>query len=218
MKKFNLSLVTVLAMSAFAVAGGDIAPVEEPVVVVPEVLVESNSAFYLGAAYGLLSADAEETFPGGNLTYDTESNDYDQFMLQAGYKFNDYVAVEGRYWIGMSDSSWDNVWDNDGELTAELDTWGIYVKPMYPVTENFDIYALLGYASSDYVIKGSGYTWDQDAFDGFSWGLGADYAFTESISVFVDYVALYDDTYVNTAGNNVDFTIDSWNFGVTYTF
>jgi len=217
MKKFNLSLVTVLAMSTFVMAGGDIAPVEEPVVVVPEV-IESTGAFYIGAAYGLLSADAEETFPGGNLTYDTESNDYSQFMLQAGYKFNDYVAVEGRYWIGMDDNSWDNVWDNHGGLTAELDTWGLYVKPMYPVTENFDIYALLGYASSDYEISGAGYTWNQDAFDGFSWGLGADYAFTDSVSVFVDYVALYDDTYVNNAGNNVDFTIDSWNFGVTYTF
>jgi len=49
MKKFNLLLVAVLAMSTFAVAGGDIAPVEEPVVVVPEV-VEDTSAFYIGAA------------------------------------------------------------------------------------------------------------------------------------------------------------------------
>ena len=56
MKKFNLSLVTVLAMSTFAIAGGDIAPVEEPVVVVPEVIESiSTGGFYLGAAYGLLS-------------------------------------------------------------------------------------------------------------------------------------------------------------------
>ena len=204
-------------MSTFVMAGGDIAPVEEPVVVVPEV-IESTGAFYLGAAYGLLSADAEETFPGGNLTYDTESNDYSQFMLQAGYKFNDYVAVEGRYWIGMDDNSWTNTWNNHGEMTAEIDTWGIYVKPMYPVTDSFDIYALLGYADADYTVSGSGYTLTADAFDGFSWGIGADYSFTESLSVFVDYVSLYDDDFVNNAGNNVDFTIDTWNFGVTYQF
>ncbi|WP_415406498.1 outer membrane protein [Sulfurovum sp. CS9] len=215
MKKFNLSLVAVLAMSTFAIAGGDIAPVEEPVVVV-EPVVESTGAFYLGAAYGLLSADAEETFPGGNLTYDTQSDDFSQFMLQAGYKFNDYVAVEGRYWIGMDDNSWDHL--VHGGVTAEIDTWGIYVKPMYPVTESFDVYALLGYADADYTISGSGYTLDADAFDGFSWGIGADYSFTDSVSVFVDYVSLYDDTYVNNAGNNVDFTIDTWNFGVAYNF
>ncbi len=217
MKNIVLSAVAVLAMSSFAVAGGDIAPVEEPVVVVPEVIEElSTGAFYLGAAYGLLSSDAEETFPGGNLTYDTQSNDFSQFMLQAGYKFNPYIAVEARYWIGMDDNSWDNAFH--GNVTAEVDTWGIYVKPMYPVTDSFDIYALLGYADADYTISGSSYTLTADAFDGFSWGLGADYAFTDSVSVFVDYVSLYDDTYVNNAGNNVDFTIDTWNFGVTYTF
>ena len=72
MKNIVLSAVAVLAMSSFAVAGGDIAPVEEPVVVAEEVVVESTGAFYLGSAYVLLSSDAEETFPGGNLTYDTQ--------------------------------------------------------------------------------------------------------------------------------------------------
>ena len=220
MKKFNLSLVAVLAMSTFAVAGGDIAPVEEPVVVVPEVVEElSTGAFYLGAAYGLLSSDGEEKYPtvnGATLTRDFGSDDYSQFMLQAGYKFNEYVAVEGRYWIGMDDNTWTHY--NTLDVTAEIDTWGIYVKPMYPVTDSFDIYALLGYADADYTVKGSGYTLTADAFDGFSWGIGADYSFTESLSVFVDYVSLYDDDFVNNAGNNVDFTIDTWNFGVTYTF
>ena len=205
MKKFNLSLVAVLAMSTFAIAGGDIAPVEEPVVVVPEVIESiSTGAFYLGAAYGLLSTDAEEKFPTvGNttLTRDFGSDDFSQFMLQAGYKFNDYVALEGRYWIGMDDNTWTHY--NTLDVTAEIDTWGIYVKPMYPVTESFDIYALLGYADADYTVKGSGYTLTADAFDGFSWGIGADYSFTDS---------------VNNAGNNVDFTIDTWNFGVTYQF
>ncbi|HEC45558.1 MAG TPA: hypothetical protein ENI25_01930, partial [Epsilonproteobacteria bacterium] len=112
--------------------------------------------------------------------------------------------------------SWNHV--VHGELTNEIDTWGIYVKPMYPVTDSFDIYALLGYADADYTVSGSGYTLSSDAFDGFSWGIGADYSFTDSVSVFVDYVSLYDDEFVNNAGNNVDFTIDTWNFGVTYTF
>jgi opacity protein-like surface antigen len=218
MKKFNLSLVAVLAMSTFAIAGGDIAPVEEPVVVVEEPVV-TDSGFYLGLAYGLIQADSETTFPGGNLTYDEHSESYSEIMLQAGYKFNSYVAVEGRYWIGMSDNSWSARFDDDYVgVTGEVDTWGLYVKPMYPVTENFDIYALLGYADIDYQIKSAGYTYRGDAVDGFSWGLGADYSFTDSVSVFIDYVSLYDDTWVNADGNNVDDVIDTWNFGVTYQF
>ncbi len=220
MKKFNLSLVAVLAMSTFAVAGGDIAPVEEPVVVVPEVVEElSTGAFYLGAAYGLLNADFSETYPGGG-EYDKSSDDFSQFMLQAGYKFNDYIALEGRYWIGMDDASWDNL--VHGGATAEIDTWGIYVKPMYPVTDAFDIYALLGYGNADYAVAyDNGASWEADVFDGFSWGLGAAYSFTDNVAVFVDYVSFYDDNFTHTHdgyANNANITIDTWNFGVTYTF
>jgi len=52
MKKFSLSVVTVLAMSAFAVAGGDIEPVVEPVVV--EVGMDSQ-AVSLPAIFGGLT-------------------------------------------------------------------------------------------------------------------------------------------------------------------
>ncbi len=220
MKKFNLSLVTVLAMSTFAVAGGDIAPVEEPVVVVPEVIAPSVGGLYLGLGYGLLSTDQE--YEQGNWSYDNRSDDYSMVMFQAGYKFNDYVAVEGRYWMGIDDNSY---WDrqNDTGVDAAIDSWGIYVKPMYPVTDAFDIYALLGYASSDYEMDyDNGLSYNSDDLDGFSWGIGAAYSFTDSIAVFVDYVSLYSDTYTITdvthGDIDVDDTLQTWNFGVTYTF
>ncbi|HHS95651.1 MAG TPA: porin family protein, partial [Phaeodactylibacter sp.] len=47
MKTIKRSLVSILALGSFVFAGGDIAPVvEEPIV------VEDNSAFYLGLGYG----------------------------------------------------------------------------------------------------------------------------------------------------------------------
>ena len=196
MKKFNLSLVAVLAMSTFAVAGGDIAPVEEPVVVVPEV-VESTGGFYLGGAYGYGDMEFSETGYSHN-------ENFDSFMLQAGYKFNPYIAVEGRYWL-TSEDSWDD-WNED----FSADSWGIYVKPMYPVTNELDVYALLGYGDTDPEIGGQGPDYDTD---GFQWGLGASYDVTDNVAVFVDYVNLYDDT-----NDGEDLTIDTVNFGVTYTF
>lgn len=56
--------------------------------------------------------------------------------------------------------------------------------------------------------------------DGFSWGIGGAYAFTESLSVFVDYTNLYDEdnAYTDIFDKQVDEKIASWNFGVTYTF
>ena len=120
----------------------------------------------------------------------------------------------------MSDNSWDNQF-HGGTDTAELDTWGLYVKPMYPITESFDIYALLGYASSDLVVENSnGTSLSADAFDGFSWAIGLDYSFTENVSAFVDYTALHNSDYnINPYnGDSKDVIIASWNFGLTYTF
>ena len=219
MKNIVLSAVAVLAMSSFAVAGGDIAPVEEPIVV-PEPVI-TDSGFYLGAAYSLLSVEVDADL-GNGLNYSDSSEDYSQFMLQAGYKFNSYVAVEGRYWIGMDDNNWLAA-DGNGDVTGEIDAWGIYVKPMYPVTDAFDIYALLGYADIDYTESYGNFTQDYGVADGFSWGIGAAYSFTENFSIFVDYVALYDDSsdvVVDNLGGTVavDTTVDTVNFGVSYQF
>lgn len=205
MKKLNLSLVTILTMSTFALAGGDIAPVE-PVVETPYV-EESTGAFYLGAAYSMINVEGDAT------NYSAEL-DYDGYMLQAGYKFNEYVAVEGRYWASLSDGDLTvGGITYNGSSDIDVDAWGLYVKPMYPVTEAFDIYALLGYSNVETNAAGNGF--DDDSF---SWGLGAAYSFTDNVAVFVDYVTLYDDEVTNVNNIIADYTADTWNFGVTYKF
>ena len=200
MKKLNLSLVTVLAMSTFAVAGGDIAPVEPTVVYQTEApMVVEDKGFYLGLAYSTTSIDVDGYDEGG---YDIGgSDDKDSVMFQLGYKFNPYIAVEGRYWAG----------DN------ELDAWGLYAKPMYPVTSAFDVYALIGYGNGGVDVV-DGVDFDDGHINildesTFQWGLGASYAFTNNIAVFVDYVELYNDNV-----GNVDWSLDTVNFGLTYQF
>ena len=220
MKKFNLSLVAVLAMSTFAVAGGDIAPVEPMVEVPVEVpmVEESTGGLYLGAAYSVMSLDLDRTNYGVNNNWDVEL-DYDAIMLQAGYKINNFVAVEARYWGALGDG--DVTLSNDHGLSIEdenrLDTnditaWGIYVKPMYPVTEAVDVYGLLGYANTDSDFGDD--AWDDGTF---SWGIGAAFSFSENASVFVDYVSLYNDDSSDAFGD-LEVTADTINFGVNYQF
>ncbi len=198
MKKFNLSLVAVLAMSTFAIAGGDIAPVE-PVIETPVVEESTPGGFYLGLAYGLSNILAEQT----NVADFDE--DYSAVMIQAGYKFNPYVALEGRYWFGIAE-----------ELTPASDltvnTWAIYVKPSYPITESFDVYGLLGYGNAESEVTPA----PADTLVGFAWGAGVAYSVTESVALFVDYTSLLDSTDV--VGGTVDTTVSAVNFGVTYTF
>ncbi len=232
MKNFNLSVTAVLAMSAFAMAGGDIAPVVEPVVEVVAPAAD-DSGFYIGGAYSMASAESDyEWWDYERNEYDGTGNgetDYDAVMLQVGYKYNKYLAIEGRYWssVGDGDGSYSEEWDDrygdgyydsgsgdDGDLTA----WGIYVKPMYPVTEAFDVYALLGYGNV--TLSDNGGDWLDES--GFQWGVGAAYSFTENLSVFVDYVRLYDDTSEDIDkgwwGSRDDITVDTWNLGLTYKF
>ena len=229
MKHINLSLISIFAMSSLALAGGDIAPVE-PVVETP-VVIESTGNFYLGLAYGYLNdqTDVTATAPSRKTSKKTVIDDnFNEVILQAGYNFNPYIAVEGRYWFGMSSTiNYSNINPAVKNSDTTIDAWGIYVKPQYPVTEEFNVYALLGYGSADITIDdvptNGGLQYVSDSVDGFSWGVGASYAITESVSLFIDYVSIYnddDDSYNPSTGYNynIDNTIDSVNFGVTYNF
>ena len=82
MKKFTISVAAVMAMSTFAIAGGDIAPVE---VVAAPVVIEDDSSFYVGVGYSYVSADIDGTEEGN------------AYSLIAGYNYNQYIAIEGRY-------------------------------------------------------------------------------------------------------------------------
>ena len=220
MKNIVLSAVAVLAMSSFAVAGGDIAPVEEPIVVVEEV-VPSTGGLYLGLAYGFMNAEITDQAYIGN--FDVEETildeDFSSIMLQAGYDFNQYVGIEGRYWFGLDTDTTLGRGDFASDVT--VDAWGIYVKPMYPVSEAFNVYALLGYAGADITVDQANYTLTSDSVDGFSWGIGAEYRFSDAVGLFVDYVSVYDDDedYI-VDGYDVtnEQTITAINLGVNYRF
>jgi opacity protein-like surface antigen len=195
MKKIVLSAVAVLAMSSFAVAGGDIAPIPaaEPMEV---------GDFYVGLSYSCL--DARQT--DGDRINTSINEDFEAVMLQAGYGINEYIAIEARWWIGLDEA----IVVNDMLTTdSNIDIWGIYAKPMYPVTEDINVYGLLGYASASYDVSPMSL---EDA-DGFSWGAGLEYTFSNNIKLFADYVSIYEDSQRYT-----DDSINTYNFGVGYRF
>ena len=205
MKKTTLSLVSVLALSSFALAGGDFTPVEEPVVIVPVVIEEDNSAFYLGLGFG--QGYVNNSFTDEEMTSTT-------LMLQAGYQYNPYVALEGRYSFGFNMDYEPGLTNNlSNDYDGDFSSWGIYVKPMYPIGD-FSVYALLGYGGVMLSELENG-----DAYEsGFQWGLGASYAFTENVVLFADYVSLYDDTGFDYRAQFDDVDSDTWTIGATYKF
>jgi len=199
MKKIILSLVSVLALNSFAFAGGDLAPVVEPII------EEDNSAFYIGL--GIDSMELNDDTTGEEITRGGVS-------FIAGYQYNEYIAIEGRYNLGIStdynEGTWQAVQDYDDDMTA----WGIYLKPMYPITEEFDIYALLGYGGIELTNIAGGDPYES----GFQWGLGAQYEVVESWTISLDYVSLYDGTGLDYRAQLDDIDADIWTLAVSYKF
>ena len=200
---YKIHATTVMLMlSTLSYAGGDFAPVE-PVVETP-VIVE-QSPFYMGLGFGEAQINDDDT---------SEEFTSTTMMLQAGYIYNDYVALEGRATFGFdSDYSPGTTNSHSNDYNGDISNWGLYVKPMYPIGD-FGLYMLLGYGGVMLEDIAGG-----DAYEsGFQWGLGASYAFTEQVSGFVDYVSLYDDTGFDYRARLDDVDSDTWTFGVSYRF
>lgn len=206
MKQIRRSVLSALIMGGTIYAGGDIAPVE-PIVETPAVV--ELSPFYVGVGVGQADVNNKTSL---------EKWESNTFVLQAGYRFNPYVAVEGRYSFGFNMDYSRGITTGIDIVTGlpldnDFSSWGLYVKPSYPIGD-LSLYALLGFGGVQLSNINGG-----DAYeDGFQWGLGVSYSVTEQISVFVDYVALYDDTGFDYVGTAAKWDADTWTIGVSYRF
>ncbi len=195
MKSITISVVAAVAMSTLAFGGGGIAPVEQPVV--EEVVTPASSGFYVGLGYSLATIGengwyGEDYGQGEDYPEDIWSGEYEQdaITLIAGYDFNEYIGVEGRYMIGMGDAEWEDDVSGTFEEDISFTNVAIYLKPMLPMGD-VTLYGLLGYGQTTY-------TWDaSDAEDitasGFQYGAGVSVAVTKQISLFIDYVKFAED-------------------------
>ncbi len=204
MRKTTLSLLTMVAMSNIGFAGGDIQPAVEPEVVVPVVEeTVDHSGIYAGLGISAVIAyEADGSFFDNKDGQDRTGD----ITLIAGYDFNQYIAVEGRYMTSMVH-----------EDILERSLWGVYVKPQYPLMEELKVYGLLGYGGFQLDgIKGSGIDIDDN---GFQWGVGTSYKVTEDISIFVDYLNIAKDVEVDRfVRPNVDIDSDAITVGAIYKF
>ena len=204
MKKIIASLA-ILALSGPAVwAGGDITPVEQPV-------VADRSGFYVGLGYGYFKQSNSDLQGYADVDFKDST-----MLFQAGYRYNDYIAFEGRYWLGFGDIT-QSGGNNPGDYSGDFDSWGLYLKPIYPISESFDVYALLGYAKTK-IDYDNGFYWHND---GFSWGLGGQYAVTDHFQLFADYVNLGYNNSVDVQGKgSIDGDINPYtiNVGISYKF
>jgi len=202
-----LSALTIFGTNAYANAWQTYPPAEQHPVPV------STAYGYAGIGYAKTTVDDKSVtfFP----PYRTEYTDidYQSVMLQAGFQYSPYLAVEFRYWFSMSDG--DYTTDSIDGTFEDFDGWGVYLKPQYPVADNFSVYALIGFSG---VTIDGGPTWDLLYYDSdFSWGGGFTIDLAPNVSLFADYVRLF-----NRELDFFDYTqdtkVETINFGVTFKF
>jgi len=188
MKKMLISTVASMMLAGTAMAGGDIAPVEEPVAAPVE-----TGAFYIGA--GVASNKA---------SWDDGSDTLTNYTLIGGYEFNDYFAIEGRFTDTMSGKN-----DINHAIGGS-----VFLKPQYPVFDAMKVYALAGFGYTKVIPKDGGSDGAAKGTD-FQWGLGASYDVMDNLVLFVDYTSLANGIETRD-GFKVD--DEAWTLGVNYKF
>jgi opacity protein-like surface antigen len=175
-----------------------------------------DSGLYVGIGYGYLDQSSKMV----NVNADTTVN---SAVLQGGYTINKYIGLEVRLWEDVGGSETVQTGENNPGTYNAKDSyaWGAYIKPAYPLFKNLKAYGLLGYGITS--IK---YNNNNISTDGFSWGLGTEYAFSEHFSCFIDYTDFVASDSANftypssgsTQPIDTDITTYTINIGVTYKF
>lgn len=203
MKKITISIVSVLALSSLVFAGGEIKEVEPGLYPVGETTEANESSLYVGLAYSYMNMDYE---------IKADADLYgDAVTLLSGYQFNKYIAVEGRYSKTVGDLTREYAGSKQ-DIDGDMSNIALYLKPMYPMG-GLTLYGLLGYGKVTLESSGT-----EVSESGFQWGLGASYAVTEKVGVFLDYTRLYDDNGFGGDAPDTDFVIDAINVGIAYSF
>jgi len=177
MQKMVTRGLSLLLLTSLIHAGGKkmIAPAKAPVKPIPA--LASPSPYYIGAGlvwgafHGVCGVDPDCTYE--DVTYGA--------MVRGGYEYNQYFGIEAR-----ALKTW---WEADALGGEKLQHIGIFAKPMYPVSEDFNLYGLLGYGWTKTDVVASGTALEEIDESGFSAGIGIEYDLSDKEDDFDDTLA-----------------------------
>jgi len=158
MKKiWRVSGLAIVGMLTVSYAGGDIEPI---IPMEPINTLHKTTPIYIGVgvATGRYKASCST-----NCKYEDVTGGV---TLRAGYEYNQYLGVEARYIATFFGAN-----DLRGQ---EMQHVGLYVKPMYALSEDFNMYGLLGYGWTKSTSSGKVKLLTVDE-SGFSAGFGLEY-------------------------------------------
>jgi Outer membrane protein beta-barrel domain len=158
-----------------------------------------DNGIYLGASVGQAGVSIDDSLEGENFDFDADSTG---FKAIAGWRFLDWLAVEGNYVdLGSGDDTIDNVKYETDVSGVSLSAVGFL--PVGPV----DLFARVGAINWDADFSAQGETFSDDGTD-LTYGVGAQFR-VWSLSIRAEYEQFDVDA--------AD-TVDLISLGVTWTF
>lgn len=144
--------------------------------------------FYVGGQYNKTTLEEKESGLSASI-------DFGSLTALAGYKFNEFIAVEARIGTGINDKSF----SEDGykeSFGVDLQTM-LIAKASYKLSNEFSVFALAGYSKTEFEYKESGPSYsfsETDSLSGLALGIGAEFRFANNFAVNLEYVMLPDET------------------------
>lgn len=187
MKKVTLKIATTLALATAISAPA---------------LASSDSGFYVGTYLGAMSASNTDNLKEEKKTEKVKGN-FRSLGLKAGYDFNSMFGAELRH---SRDSG--KIEKNGQGLAVDHQT-GIYGKMKFNVSDSIELYGLAGVNNIRLKQAGFAANSNKKTINSFSYGVGAQYNFTNSLGANVELMKL---------SNHKHFDAQSINLGLSYKF
>ena len=160
-----------------------------------------NTGGYIGIGYSYVTTSVEGSTNQRDIAVEVNNNG---LSILGGYIFNENFAIEGRF------TTWEYDLYPGGDI-FDIPNIALYLKPMYPIASNVNVYGLIGF----------GHFLDDYADDGLQWGIGGEFAINNDLYLFVDYTRLISDSEtISQSGYtfDVDATLDAFTFGIKHHF
>jgi opacity protein-like surface antigen len=132
------------------------------------VMAADGGGFYAGAGVGSYGVDVG-AFSGDDIGY----------KVFGGWMFNEYIGAELEYVDGGT--------AEDHGLEVDVSGFNASIKGSWPVSDQFDVFAKVGYVFWDADFHDDDFGSDSDSGEDFSWGVGAGFDFTDHLGATIEY-------------------------------
>ncbi|MBI1264940.1 MAG: outer membrane beta-barrel protein [Alphaproteobacteria bacterium] len=147
------------------------------------ILLSTTAALLLAA--GASAQDGRSHIGAGVAHFDADGANFNALYVRGGFDLTPFIGVEGEAQVGVQD---DEV-NLGGGLTADVGlNYGLagFAKAQFPVSEQFSLFARIGYAWAEFDASAAGLTIQGDE-DGLAYGAGAELSFAGPNAIRFDY-------------------------------